>query len=431
MSALNMPRRVVVVSVDGLSSIDLPRLRELPHFRQLMETGSRCREMRGIYPTQTYPLHASMITGTFSLRHGITSNTLFQPGRTSPDWHWYRKFIKVPTLYDIARKAGWRTATLLWPSAGRSKNHYVIPEIKRTRPGQSFLWLIASGGTPLFILHMALRYRSLLKGLSYYHLDNLTSAVASYLIGKRRTELLLLHLLDLDGTRHVHGFRSDEAQKVLEEQDRRLGKILAASHQSGTYPETVFVVFGDHAYIDIHTRIRINAAFRQAGLLRFDSRGKLTDWRAWAVCCEGSAQVVLKSPADSDARRKVEEVFHELQNGPASVIETVYDKEQVLAMKVSDHIDYILEARAGFYFVPNTEGEVCAAAEAGFRAVHGYHPDRQGYSSVFLAAGPGIRKGLQIEAMRILDIGPTLAALMGLNMPGVDGRVLNEMLTKH
>ena len=57
-----MNRNVVVVSVDGLSSVDLPRLEVLPNFRELLELGSLCREMRGIYPTQTYPLHASLIT---------------------------------------------------------------------------------------------------------------------------------------------------------------------------------------------------------------------------------------------------------------------------------------------------------------------------------------------------------------------------------
>ena len=57
-----MNRNVVVVSVDGLSSVDLPRLEVLPNFRELLELGSLCREMRGTYPTQTYPLHASLIT---------------------------------------------------------------------------------------------------------------------------------------------------------------------------------------------------------------------------------------------------------------------------------------------------------------------------------------------------------------------------------
>jgi predicted AlkP superfamily pyrophosphatase or phosphodiesterase len=304
----------------------------------------------------------------------------------------------------------------------------VIPEIKTTRPGQSFPWLLFSSGSPLFILHMGIRYRSLLKSLRYYHLDNLTTAVASHLIRKRKINLLLLHLLDLDGTRHRYGFRASEVQKVLEDQDRRLGLLLAASRESGSFAETSFIVFGDHAYVDVHTRIRINAAFRAAGLLDFDTKGKLVSWKAWANCCEGSAQVTLYDRLDAAARRAVTAVFAELQEGSRGVVETVYTREQVEKMRVGEHIDYILEAEDGCYFIPEVEGPVIAPAEDKFRAVHGYHPDRPGYSSLFLAAGAGVRQGVELRPIRIVDLGPTLAALLGLALPDAEGRVLKEML---
>ena len=423
-----MNRNVVVVSVDGLSSVDLPRLEVLPNFRELLELGSLCREMRGIYPTQTYPLHASLITGCYPHKHGISANTLFQPGRTSPDWHWFRRFLRVPPLYDIARKAGLKTATLLWPSAGRSRNRYVIPEIKTTRPGQSFPWLLFSSGSPLFMLHMGVRYRSLLKSLSYDHLDNFTTAVASHLIRRRKTNLLLLHLLDLDGTRHRYGYRAPEVETVLEDQDRRLGMLLAAARESGSFSETSFIVFGDHAYMDVHTRVRINAVLKEMGLLTSDAKGKLVSWKAWANCCEGSAQITLHDRRDSATRREVAEVFSGLQKGPRAVVKTVYTREQVESMKVGERIDYILEAREGCYFAPEIAGPVISPGEETFRAVHGYHPDRPGYSSLFLAAGAGVRRGVEMGPIRIVDVGPTLAPLLGLNLPDAEGRVLTEIL---
>jgi predicted AlkP superfamily pyrophosphatase or phosphodiesterase len=421
-----MYRSVVVVSIDGLSTVDLPYLESLANFRELMGRGSCCREMRGIYPTQTYPLHASLITGCYPHLHGIYANTLFQPGRTSPDWHWYRRFLRVPALDDLARQRGYKTASLLWPGAARSGNHFVIPEIKTTRRGQSFPWLLFTGGSPLFMLHMGMRYRTLLKSLKYFHLDNFTTAVASDLIRKRKTNLLLLHLLDLDGTRHRRGFRAPETRTVLEDQDRRLGTLLAAARDSGVFENTTFVVFGDHAYIDVHTRIRINAALRKAGLLAFDAAGRLVHWEAWANCCEGSAQVGLRDPADRSVHSKLEAVFSDLQD--SGVVETVYLREQVRQMKLGDSIDYVLEARPGCYFVPDIEGEVVAPAEENFRAVHGYHPDRPGYSSLFFAAGSGIRRGVELKNLRIVDLGPTLAALLGLQLSAAEGRVPREIL---
>jgi len=423
-----MHRSVVVVSIDGLSTADLPHLESLPNFRELMGRGSCCREMRGIYPTQTYPLHASLITGCYPHLHGIHANTLFQPGRISPDWHWYRRFLRVPPLDDAARQQGLKTACLLWPGAARSRNRYVIPEIKTTRRGQSFPWLLFTSGSPLFMLHMGLRYRALLKSLKYVHLDNFTTAVASHLIRKRKTNLLLLHLLDLDGTRHRRGFQAPEISKVLEDQDHRLGTLLAAARDAGVFEATTFILFGDHAFIDVHTRIRINAAFRKSGLLEFDTAGRLIRWEAWANCCQGSAQVGLRDPADPAVHSRLTALFAELQAEEGGVVETVYSKDRVRQMKIGDRIDYVLEAKPGCYFVPDIEGAVVAPAEESFRAVHGYHPDRPGYSSLFFAAGAGIRAGVELKSLRIVDLGPTLAALLGLQLPAAEGRVRREIL---
>lgn len=96
---------LVVISLDGLASADIELIKELPHFKQILESGSYVREVKGIYPTQTYPLHASIITGTYPQKHGIIANTRKEPGIENPEWFWFRKDIKVPTLYDIARSA--------------------------------------------------------------------------------------------------------------------------------------------------------------------------------------------------------------------------------------------------------------------------------------------------------------------------------------
>jgi predicted AlkP superfamily pyrophosphatase or phosphodiesterase len=236
----------------------------------------------------------------------------------------------------------------------------------------------------------------------------------------------LLHLLDLDGTRHRQGFRAPEVPKVLEDQDHRLGTLLAAARDSGAFEDTTFVLFGDHAYIDVHTRIRINVAFHKAGLLEFDTRGRLVRWEAWANCCEGSAQVGLRDPGDESVHSRLAVVFAELQE--KDVVETVYSGDQIRHLKLRDSINYVLEAKAGCYFVPDIEGDVIAPAEERFRAVHGYHPDRPGYSSPFFAKGSGIRRGVELDSLRIVDLAPTLAALLGLQLPAAEGRVLREIL---
>jgi hypothetical protein len=119
-------------------------------------------------------------------------------------------------------------------------------------------------------------------------------------------------------------------------------------------------------------------------------------------------------------------VFAELRD--SGVVETVYASEHIRQMKLADFIDYVLEARPGCYFVPETEGTTVVPAKENFRATHGYHPDRSGYSSPFMATGAGIRPGVRLESVRIVDLGPTLATLLRLQLPDAEGRVLKEIL---
>jgi predicted AlkP superfamily phosphohydrolase/phosphomutase len=47
---------------------------------------------------------------------------------------------------------------------------------------------------------------------------------------------------------------------------------------------------------------------------------------------------------------------------------------------------------------------------------------------MFIAAGGGIRPGRMERTVSIMDFAPTLSALVGVELPGVDGRVIPEIL---
>ena len=59
-------------------------------------------------------------------------------------------------------------------------------------------------------------------------------------------------------------------------------------------------------------------------------------------------------------------------------------------------------------------------------ATHGFGPGRAADLCLFAAFGRGIRKGIEIPAMQMRDVGPTIAGLMGLRLPEADGRDLSR-----
>jgi len=48
--------------------------------------------------------------------------------------------------------------------------------------------------------------------------------------------------------------------------------------------------------------------------------------------------------------------------------------------------------------------------------------------AIFVAWGAGIRRGARLGQVSVMDLGPTIAKLLGLEMSDVQGHVLREIL---
>jgi hypothetical protein len=69
-----------------------------------------------------------------------------------------------------------------------------------------------------------------------------------------------------------------------------------------------------------------------------------------------------------------------------------------------------------------------AGRSPAYRATHGHHPDIAELGAALVMAGPGIREGVLLGDVSMLDVAPTAARLLGVALPGAEGRVLREML---
>jgi hypothetical protein len=48
--------------------------------------------------------------------------------------------------------------------------------------------------------------------------------------------------------------------------------------------------------------------------------------------------------------------------------------------------------------------------------------------AAFLMAGPGVREGARLDAISMLDLGPTAARLLAVDLPDAEGTPLAEAL---
>lgn len=425
---------LIVISFDCLSSLDFEMLMKLPNFQELIQRGAYCKNVETIYPSVTYPCHATIVTGNFPKRHGVINNKLIQPGWSSPDWLWHRRHIKGTTLYDEAKKAGLTTSALLWPVTAKANIDYNMPEIFANRPWHHQVAVSLWNGSPLYQLKLNYHFGHIRKGLSQPELDDFVLESTVKTIKDYQPNLLLVHFTDLDTQRHYHGFSSNEAHAAIHRHDKRLGRIINALKESGIYDHSTIVALGDHSAIDESKAVKLNVLFRKHGLIHVNKRGKLKDWKAYCKGCDGSAYIYLKNKADKKTEEAVRKLLDKLIQDKMNGIEFILTGEEAGAKGADDQCTFMIEAQRGFYFKEGLTGEYIDAitiedvkAKRYTFASHGYSPTKADYTTVFIAAGNGIRQGYVIPFMRLVDEGPTFARMLGINLGNTDGQMIKEL----
>ena len=424
-----------MISFDCLSSQDTQKLKELPNFRELLSSASICEHVETIYPSVTYPCHASIVTGNYPNQHGVPTNTLLQPGKKSPDWYWQRRHIQGTTVYDEAKKADMSTAALLWPVTAKATIDYHMPEIFANRPWHHQILTSLWNGSKKYQFDMNKRFGHLRNGIQQPELDDFVTASAVHTIKTKKPNLMLIHLVDLDSQRHRYGFSSEEADAAIRRHDERLGQILTALKDSGLYEKTTIIALGDHSSLDHTKAVKLNVLFKESGLIEVTKRGKVKSWKAYCKSNDGSAYVYLKDQNDTGTRERVRALLHSLVMNEENGVEFVIDGKEAGLRGADDQAEFMLEARRGFYFTEGLEGnyidvitEEDVASGKYTYASHGYSPTKDNYETIFIATGKGIKPNVEITAMRLIDEGPTFARLLGLDLGKTDGKVIEQIL---
>lgn len=430
-------KHLIVISVDGLVARDYEKIKELPNFKYILENGSLAEEVTGVYPSLTYPSHASIITGTYPDKHGIFANEVMEPEVKNQKWFWYDKDIKVPTLYDLAREAHMKVGSIFWPVTAGANINYNCPEIWTVKEGQNQTLLSLKNGSPFYLYTIDMKYGNLRDGIKQPNLDNFAAASSVYTIKAKKPNLLLVHFTELDYQRHYYGVDSKEASDALIKMDERIGKILQAARDAEIFDKASFVVLGDHGFLDTEYTIALNTLLVKEGLITLDASGNVSNWKAYSNYCDGSAQIKIKDKSDIGSYMKVQELLLKLENDPLSGIEKVYTKDEAAGKRVVGNFDFMVEAKKGYYFINDCKygylikidkGNINENSKDIYPATHGYDPLKQDYKTIFMACGAGIKRGVWIKNINLVDEGPTMAEILGLKFDMTDGRVLSEML---
>jgi predicted AlkP superfamily pyrophosphatase or phosphodiesterase len=406
----------VIVSIDGLRPEFYADAEMAPTLTAMAEAGARAGAVESVYPSSTYPAHATIVTGVRPAKHGIQANTTWTEQGSSRDWYWYAKDLRARTLWQAARDKGLRVAITYWPTTVGAPADLLLGEIWDPE-GKETVRRLASSATPGLLGELALGVGIPQEKIASDReaIDAFVSRAAAYVFKKHRPNLQLVHLLNVDEVEHREGPSAPAVRDAVRVQDQNVARIRKAIADSGVGDRTTLIVVGDHGFTTIERNVGPNNLFRDAGLLE-EEGGKIRTWRAITRSSGGSASIYVKDAKDL---ARVKEV---LLAGAASAYR-VLERPELDALGYNPDAAFALEPAEGVAIT-----ERLGPSTPTVKGNHGQLPTRPGLQTGFIAEGARVRPGARIARMKLVDIAPAVAELLGLDLPGVEGKTPEGLL---
>jgi predicted AlkP superfamily pyrophosphatase or phosphodiesterase len=362
------------------------------------------------------------VTGVSPARHGIEANTTFDPlNRNFEGWYWYAEDIKVPTLWDSASDAGLSTANIHWPVTVGARITYNLPQIWRAGTADDRK-LLRSLSTPGLLSSLERELGAYADGQSEsIESDENRALFAVRLIQQKKPDLTLAYFTALDHTEHESGPFSQQSFNVLERIDAIVGRLTQAAQE--TYKgQAIVVVVSDHGFIETKHQLNLIGAFRDAGLIKLDSKDQVSSWDATVWPSGGSAAIVLRDPGNLEILNKVKTLLNGLATDPANGIDQILDQQEIRKLGGFSTASFVVSLQPGYKLARGWSGPLIS--DTPITGMHGYVPSQPEMRSVFFVAGPGITAGKSIGEIDMRDIAPTVANLLGITLKNTEGRTL-------
>ena len=432
-------RIVVLISVDGLAHyyLDDPKA-EMPTIRQLAAEGVRASDMKCSMPTVTWPNHTTLVTGVNPGKHGVIGNNYFDRANgqsvtliTDPIFN-KDEIVKAPTIYDVAKNAGLKTAAIIWPaSRGAQTLDWTVPDVFTDALFQKY-------GTPsLFAEFKAAgipyeKQGEWCKSGDGESRDKMYVQMLDDIIRTHRPNLALLHLVEVDHVEHARGPQSPEAYAAVKFADECVRDVWSELQKS--FPgKATLIVSADHGFFPYQQLIQPNVLLRKEGLVKTDEKNKVVGGDVRALGQGGASFLYILDQEHRDALiQRVADLFKNVEG--MDVVITPQDfKRYGMADPLQNPrmADVVLAAKSGYSFSDSLSGDLLVTPKSDeVKGTHGYDPNQPGLHATFVAWGAGIHPGAKLGTINNLDVAPTIAALLGLKMNDVDGQVLEGILAK-
>ena len=423
---------VILISLDGFAASRLEGEElELPNLRAVARAGVWAKSSQTVFPSTHHPAHTSILTGVPPRVHGVIGDRMHN--RVTGEYFQITnkprsESVKVPTLFDAAKRKGYRTASFFWPE--NRDDPAVDHSIPLVLTGD--LKADISAADPVFLEELRESEVPIDLFFDWYNdlplqvtSDRILTRAAVHVIEKYKPQLLAIRLPAMDRYEHEYGPDHYLAKAAFTAADYNVGLIRRATERAGIANETTFVVVSDHGFHTIEHSVNVYPLFAQAGLL------EEVNLHPYYL------SVVVELTEQFDAQKHLKSLDRVFERALAleGISRVVRPHEFAqLGLPSYDEDPHVL---GHYIFLGDSDTRVVIdeANESTRRTVlsapihaHDYLPDDEHIAPLFLIAGNGIRSGVRLGKIHNFDVAPTIAYLLDLQMSNLSGRILSEAL---
>ena len=369
---------LLLISFDGWRWDYIDRV-PAPNLKALAARGVRAAELIPSFPTVTFPNHYTIVTGLYPDHHGIVQNTIddlayaerfTMSAATAREGRWWGG----EPMWVTAERQGLRSAPIFWPGseapAGGVRPTAWLPfddKVSTTDKVGQVLDLLA-------------------------------------LPAERRPSFLTAYFSEVDHAGHENGPDSPELITAASHLDEALGQIVDGVRRLGLDDRMTLVVVSDHGMTPTPAdRFIFLDDYVDPDSIDFVEMGAFLQLRPY--------------PGLLDA------VYRQLRGRHPHL--AVYKREELPARfhyGRNPRITPIIGLLDQGWTVTTHEREAARRPDAPPRnGAHGYDPQLRSMHGLFVAAGPGVRRGLVVAPFENIHIYDFLCAILRLTPAKNDG----------
>ena len=361
---------VIILSLDGFRH-DYPIQSSNGGFSKIAKEGLKADFLVPVYQSSTYPAHVSMATGVSPIKHGILHNGFFDREKGSfsydPDANW----IEVAPLWILAEQQGVKAATFFWVGSETDWNDVAISYSKAPFNGRIS------------------EKDKISQILSWMDMPE-----------EERPRLIMSWWHGADSIAHKLGPNHQSVKNQIKKQDKLLLSLIDQIEDRKLWGKTTLIVVSDHGMSEISNLININEIL------------KIESIKARLSLGPAVGHIFLDEEEDLPLALKILRANKRLQ------VYSQTDTPAEIGVHPSRTGDIVLTTSAPNMLVSRNN-------KTPPKGMHGYNPTvNNEMNGIFYAYGYGVANK-SIDSVHQLDLAPTAAKLLGIEMPNItEGRVI-------